>query len=95
MTTSITVYELFAGAVNPAIEQDVKNLLFGLEVLSLDAESGEIAARERRRLLKENKQFDVRDILIAGIVLKHKLPLATLNPKHFSDFDGLQMVRIE
>ena len=41
---------------------------------------------------KQNKQFEIRDILIAGIVIKHQLPLATLNSKHFADFiDNLRL----
>ena len=49
MTTSITVYELFAGAFASPLEQDIRNLLFGLEILPLDAESAEIAAVELLR----------------------------------------------
>ena len=90
--TTITVYELFAGAVTPRHEEDIRNLLFGVRILRLDRESAEIAAKERLRLLKQNKQFEIRDILIAGIVIKHQLPLATLNVKHFADFiDNLRL----
>jgi len=77
VTTAITVYELFAGAVTQRHEEDIKNLLFGVEVLHLDKESAEVSAKERLRLLKQNKQFEIRDILVAGIVIKNQLPLAT------------------
>ena len=93
-TTVITVYELFAGAVTQRHEEDIRNLLFGVRILRLDRESAEVAAKERLRLLKQNKQFEIRDILIAGIVIKHQLPLATLNVKHFADFIDIELVSI-
>ena len=94
VTTAITVYELFAGAVTPRHEEDIKNLLFGVEVLQLDKESAEISAKERLRLLKQNKQFEIRDILLAGIVIKSQLPLATLNVKHFVDFRDIELLEM-
>lgn len=95
VTTAITVYELFAGVVTLRHEEDIKNLLFGVEVLQLDKESAEILAKERLRLLKQNRQFKIRDILVAGIVIKNQLPLATFNVKHFVDFRDIELVSME
>jgi tRNA(fMet)-specific endonuclease VapC len=95
VTTAITVYELFAGAVTTRHEEDIRNLLFGVKILGFDSESAEIAAKERLRLLKQNKQFEIRDILIAGIAIKHQIPLATLNIKHFVDFINIELVSME
>ena len=94
-TTSITVYELLMGAITPDHETDLKNILFGLFVYSFDEEAAKIAAQQRIKLIKKNKQFEIRDILIAGVVLKEKLPLATLNSKHFQDFINIELINIE
>lgn len=92
-TSVITVYELFTGAISPAHEQRVHDILFAVEILSLDKSAAEIAARERLRLLELNRQFEIRDILIAGTAMRHNLALATLNVKHFQDFD-LELVEL-
>lgn len=90
-TTSITVYELFLGAVTPAHKADLEKLLLGVTVYSLDEGAAQIAAQEKLRLLKE---IEIRDTLIAGIVLQNQLPLATLNPKHFEHFRDIELVKL-
>ena len=91
-TTSISVYELLVGAKTPQHKIDIENLLFGVEIFPFDRQAAEIASEERSRLIKLNKQFEIRDIFIAGICLKSKLPLATLNEKHFKDFLNIKIL---
>lgn len=86
-TTSISVYELLVGAKTPQHKIDI-------EILPFDRQAAEIASEERSRLIKLNRQFEIRDIFIAGICLKNRLTLATLNQKHFKDFINLKILSL-
>jgi tRNA(fMet)-specific endonuclease VapC len=41
---------------------------------------------------KVSKQIDLADLLIAATAQQNGLPLATLNTKHFSRIEGLEVV---
>jgi predicted nucleic acid-binding protein len=94
-TTSITVYEvrsgLFAmpaGKRRTALEIRFEQLLQGAlqgRILHFDSASAYQAAQlcaDRRR---RGRPVDVRDTMIAGIVLASHATLATRNVKHFDD----------
>jgi hypothetical protein len=90
-TTSINVYEirsgLFAmpaGKRRTALEQLLQSALQG-RILHFDSDAAlraaELYADRRRR----GRPVDVRDTMIAGIVLASHAKLATRNVKHFEE----------
>jgi toxin FitB len=95
--TSVTLFETRFGlallapghrrkALETAFEQ-VLNEDLQHRVLDLDAPAaGEAAALAARRQ-KAGRPIDVRDTLIAGIILARRATLATRNVKHFGDLD--------
>lgn len=91
-TSSITEFELYCGAISYEHKQDIDNVLKGIKILAFEEGCGELAASERNRLIRLNKQFEIRDLLIVGIILKNNLPFFTLNPKHFKNFQGISLI---
>jgi predicted nucleic acid-binding protein len=95
--TSVTLFETrFGLAVLPpgkrrrALEdafarvmtEDLEN-----RVLDLDAPAAEAAASLAATRQKSGRPADLRDTLIAGIVVARRATLATRNVKHFADLD--------
>jgi toxin FitB len=95
--TAVTVYELRYGvealpegrrrdeldrAINRALTDD-----FGGRVLPLDEAAAAIAASLAVSRRRQGRPIEIRDTLIAGIVLANKAELATRNVRHFQDLD--------
>jgi predicted nucleic acid-binding protein len=95
--TAVTVYELRYGvealpegrrrdeldrAINRALTDD-----FGGRVLPLDETAAAIAASLAVSRKRQGRPIEIRDTLIAGIVLSRKAELATRNIRHFRDLD--------
>lgn len=98
-TTSINIYEIRTGLLampagrrRTGLESHFDRILqIAIEdrILHFDAESAERAAElsaERRRL---GRSVEVRDTMIAGIVLANNGTLATRNVKHFEEITSL------
>jgi predicted nucleic acid-binding protein len=93
--TSVTVFEarfglklLPTGKRRKALESTFDALLMeDLEgrVLDFDAPSAEAAAELAASRQRAGRPVDVRDTLIAGIVMARRATLATRNVKHFAD----------
>jgi|SRR5437660_9443936 len=95
--TAVTVYELRYGvealpegrrrdeldrAINLALTDD-----FHGRVLPLDEAAAAIAASLAVSRRRQGRPIEIRDTLIAGIVLSRRAELATRNIRHFSDLD--------
>jgi toxin FitB len=95
--TAVTVYELRYGvealpegrrrdeldrAINRALSDD-----FGGRVLPLDEAAATVAASLAVSRKHRGRPIEIRDTLIAGIVLSRKAQLATRNIRHFLDLD--------
>lgn len=87
----ITVYELWAGATDISKKQDVELILSSVNVLSIDENVAEVAARIYQQIGKGNF-IGTADTLIAATALYHNLPVKTLNIKHFTRVEGLSVV---
>jgi toxin FitB len=93
-TTAITVFEIQAG-LQAVPEGRRKSALWEEFARLLDeihhriSVFGEEAARQAAKLATERKKrgrpAEIRDIMIAGIVLAQNATLATRNPDHFTD----------
>lgn len=90
--SSVTLYELYMGATTPQKDTDVKIITEDLTILDFTPQVALKAAQLYHELRKQNKMIEFRDIFIAATCLANNLPLATLNKKHFSRLDGLQLI---
>jgi tRNA(fMet)-specific endonuclease VapC len=90
--SSITVYELFAGATDEAKKQDIERLIGPLQILTFDELAARKAADIWRNLRTQNLQIGTRDLFIAATALQHKLPVCTLNHRHFERVPGLEVI---
>lgn len=87
----ITQYEIFTGS-NPKQEQNWITIFDKLSILPISPEVCQIAVETERLLKRKRKSIDLKDLFIAATCLQHKLPLATLNVKHFENIDDLQII---
>lgn len=78
--------EIIKGLHKARREEQIERFLQGLpsvEVLTLDNRSSEIAGRIYADLERSGQTIGRADPLIAGIALRHRLPLVTGNLGHF------------
>jgi len=92
-TTSITRFELLAGARSERQQRTIIDLLSALWTLPLDAAAADRAARVRRDLEAQGAPIGMADSLIAGIVLANDGLLITRNRAHFERVAGLKLAR--
>ena len=89
--STITIYELFAGALDETKRKDINDFLILAEILPFTRETAECAGDIYLTLRNQNELIDARDIFIAATALIHQLPLMTLNVKHFNRIDELRI----
>ena len=93
--TSITVMEIRFGlqtmpkgrrqhALLKAFDLMLKNIIEG-RIASFDTEAGIHAAELMAQRKRAGRPAEVRDTMIAGIVLANRATLATRNTRHFQD----------
>lgn len=90
--SSVTVYELFAGATDASKIASVRHELQGLLILPFTAEVSEKAGEIFRNLRAKGQMIEATDIFIAATALVNNLPVKTLNVRHFSRVQGLVVV---
>jgi DICT domain-containing protein len=61
-------------------------------IYTFDKDVVKVAVDLNRSLKKKRKQIEMADLFIAATAIDNKLPLATLNIKHFDRIDGLELV---
>ena len=88
--SSLTVYELYAGAINEKLWAEAKKLLDSVIVIEADEEIAIVAAKLFQQM--KGNFIGVTDIYIAATALHLKLPVKTLNIKHFSCVEGLEIL---
>ena len=87
----ITKFEIYIGCTES--QKLFWDAIFeNLAVLPLDNACIETALNIQQQLKKVSKQIDFPDLLIAATAQQNGLPLATLNTKHFSRIDELDVV---
>ena len=87
--STVTLFELFAGAIDEHKWQDIKELTEDLPVIPFSKEISENAAKIFLKLRKKNKLIEFRDIFIAATAMTNGIPVKTLNKKHFGRIDDL------
>ena len=89
--SSVTVYELFAGATDASKIASVRHELQGLLILPFTTEASEKAGEIFRNLRSQGQMIEATDIFIAATALVNNLPVKTLNIRHFSRVSGLTL----
>lgn len=89
--SAVSLYELYMGATSRERMQDIKTLTQDLSVLPFTDEVALKAGQIYHQLRSSNKLIEFRDIFIAATCLTFKLPIATLNRKHFKRIDELEI----
>lgn len=92
-TTTVTAFELLAGAHTAKQKKSVEDLLDGLTVLVLDTPAAARGAQVRRELEMRGMGIGMADSLIAGVCLSCEAALLTGNVKHFSRVPELLLAR--
>ena len=87
----ITKYEIYTGATQNQLSF-WDNVLEAITIISLDEGSVNTAVTINNDLKKKQKQIDIADLLIAATAVFHNLPVATLNTKHFSRINTLNII---
>ena len=90
--SSVSMYELYMGAINQAGENELKVVMENIEVLNFTDDVAYKAAKLYNNLKKQNKLIEFRDIFIAATCIVNNLPLLTLNKKHFNRFEELALL---
>lgn len=92
--TAVTAFELRVGADFLARRDDILRLTRA-RTLPLDLASALRAGEVAVALRSSGQDIGMADCLQAGICLRHDLPLATRNRKHFDRVDGLGLIDLE
>ena len=91
VTTTVTRFELLAGARGARQERVIRALLEAVPALPLDEPAADRAAMVRRDLERRGAGIGMADSLIAGIVLTHRGTLITRNRRHFDRVPNLRL----
>ena len=83
-TTTITSYELLAGAGTDKQTNAIRHLLDCVSALPIDAAASDRAAETWRLVESKGERIGMADCLIAGIAIQHGLSLLTRNRHHFT-----------
>jgi len=89
--SSVAKYEVLSGA----LDEDIvfgESLFQQITVLPFDDSTIMMVRGIFRRLKRENKLIDIKDILIAATAMAGDLPPATSNRNHFERIRGLRLV---
>lgn len=86
---SITITELWAGEsiTRPKGKRLVSKILKEVSIIPLANQIFKMAGEE----LRKDKNLYLADALVAGTALFKKLPLLTLNTRHFQHIKGLKL----
>lgn len=90
--STVTLFELYAGATNHSKWMDIKLLTEDLILLPLTVDVSQYAAKIFQKLRMENQIIEFRDIFIGATAIANKLPILTLNKKHFSRIADLEII---
>jgi predicted nucleic acid-binding protein len=91
--SSISVFELFAGATDDQKIDDVRKLLKWFNVLDFDEEIAEESGEIFKKMKSENKLIEYRDLFIGTTAVFYDLTIATLNVKHFEHIPNLEILK--
>jgi predicted nucleic acid-binding protein len=94
-TTVVNVFEVLIGAYREKTDQDTKgkirNFFDGVDVISLDKEIADEAAKIQALLMDTGELLEARDVLIGAVALRYNATIVTRNIRHFSRIKKLDI----
>lgn len=81
--STVSIFEMYAGASDQRKTRDIQIILGILESLPFSLEIAQKAGQLYLDLKKENLILEIRDLFIGATAIIHNLPLLTFNRKHF------------
>jgi tRNA(fMet)-specific endonuclease VapC len=90
--STITIFELYNGASNSNLTQDIERILKNIEIIDFNLSIALEASKIYKELLYENKMIEFRDIFIAATAIANQVPVDTLNVKHFERIKGVILI---
>lgn len=92
--STVTEFEIYNGAKQ--VHKDFwDGMLNRLTILDFDRRAARQAAEIVSQLKTKRKSIDKPDLFIAATAIVHGLPFDTLNKKHFTHIDTLQLLMDE
>jgi len=88
----ISVYEMEFGAYRARRPSDLDTFQVSFSILPLTEVIARKAAELEANLIRRNMQIGIKDIFIAATCLIHKLPLLTVNVRHFDRVNDLEII---
>ncbi|MGI8952922.1 MAG: type II toxin-antitoxin system VapC family toxin [Chitinophagaceae bacterium] len=88
----ITEYEILIGAKTADQISYWKNIFSDFFILNYTSGVNEIALNISFKLSLKGFNIEFKDLIIAATALSKKIPLATINEKHFNSIEGLQLI---
>jgi tRNA(fMet)-specific endonuclease VapC len=92
--SAISVFELFAGATDDQKIEDVRKLLKWFDILDFDEKIAEESGEIFKKMRREKKLIEYRDLFIGTTAVFYDLKIATLNVKHFEHIPNLEILKI-
>ncbi len=92
--TAVSAFELRMGTDFLTRRDDILRLI-RRRTYPVDAASALRAAEVASELRGSGQQIGFADCLVAGVCLRHELPLATRDRRHFERIVGLQLVNVD
>lgn len=89
--STISVFELYAGATSTKKLEDVEILLRWFEVIGFSDEIAELAGKLLVQMRKKNLLIEYRDLFIGATAVFSDMELATFNTKHFENIPGIKL----
>jgi predicted nucleic acid-binding protein len=90
-TSVIAKYEIYSGATDQQLEL-WDSIFSNIEVIPILEKSVDMAICINATLKRERKQIAIPDLLIAATAVLDKMPLATLNKRHFERIASLELI---
>jgi tRNA(fMet)-specific endonuclease VapC len=88
--SSVTVMELYYGALNKAELKNIKEYVKAFEIIQISEEISQLAIDLIEKYTKSHN-LNLPDALIAATSIKYHLKLFTLNTKDFKYIDDLEL----
>jgi tRNA(fMet)-specific endonuclease VapC len=92
--TAVTAFELRVGSQFSKRQDDILRLV-RRRTFPLDIRSALLAGEVHAALRGSGQEIGMADCMQAGVCLRHDLPLATRNRKHFERIPALRLVDID
>jgi tRNA(fMet)-specific endonuclease VapC len=91
LASSITIFELYAGAISKRHKEDLNKLLKWVEIITFSTAIAQLSAEIFNELKAKNQLIEFRDIFIAATAIKTNVTLVKLNEKHFTRIKKLKI----